>query len=129
MAAAATNISPLRGWLLRRRCKCFVSRRAPERAGGGLADGVRGAVERADGDEAEQFVVADGLEPRRGEAAALRAVGRAAELAGLDAALQVGREVDGGAREDALVGRARRAPEAPQDRVRQIDLRGLCAQR
>jgi hypothetical protein len=50
-----------------------------------------GAVEQhADAQSARQLMAADCGEARRRDAAAVRAIGRAAELAGLDPPLEVG---------------------------------------
>ena len=58
----------------------------------------------AGGEWAEDLVVADGGKAHGGDAAALGAVGLAAELAGGDAGSEVGGDGLGGAGEDALGG-------------------------
>ena len=62
------------------------------------------------GTNAAEPVTADRRQPRRRHAAAVRAVGRAAELARRDARLQIRRHAVGGLREDAI---ARARPAAP----------------
>ena len=64
------------------------------------------ARRREDGsqrNEPEEAMVAHRLQARRGNAAALRAVGGAAELAWADPPLQICRDIQRGAREDTLI--------------------------
>ena len=68
----------------------------------------------ADRDEPQQLMTGDRGQPGRGDAAAVLAVGRAAELARRDLGRQIGRDRRGRAREDALVGRATAARRRPR---------------
>ena len=70
-----------------------------------LADFHRAGENRPDRDEAPQLVPRDGRQPRRRHAAAVAAVGRAAELARRDLRRQIGRHGHRRSREHALVRR------------------------
>src|SRR3954466_4541199 len=72
---------------------------------------------------------ADRLEAGRRDAAALRAIGIAAELARGDAVLEVGRDARRGLREDALLGALRGRHVVLDQPLGHLDLLVLAAQR
>ena len=80
----------------------------PQQAPTVLADLHRSGEDRADGDEAEELMAGDRRQAGRRHAAAVAAVGRAAELARRDLRRQIGRDGRRRPREDAFVGRLRR---------------------
>src|ERR1041385_3787895 len=88
-----------------------------------LADLERAVEDRSDRDEPEELMPRDGREARRRDAAALRAVGRAAELARRDARGEVGGDRLGRLREDAVVRRLRRLRVDFDEPLRQRELR------
>src|SRR5262245_9520002 len=100
----------------------------PDHFGDRLADARRREENGLDGQHLQQSKLADRLQPRRGDTAALRTIRVATELAWGDAGLQIGGDAQRGAREDALVGRLRRASVPVEDHVRQVQLRESRAQ-
>src|SRR5581483_6612951 len=84
---------------------------------------------RADRNEPEELVARNGRQARRRDAAALRAIGRAAILARRDLRRQVGREGHGRLREDAVVGRGWRLRIHLEQTLRQRELRELQPER
>jgi len=72
-------------------------------------------------DESRQLVLADGGEPGGGHAAALGAVGIAAELAWSDTGGEIGGNAGGGLRKDAILRRGGRVGVAVEDGERHVD--------